>query len=178
MQRLPDGYTLDSAKHQDIDAIIAVDLAAGQLFAPTGLLDPDALQDHVPADVLSTAIENDNLIVARAADASIAGFALVSNRSNALYLDQISVHPDHGRKGLGAVLVRCVLDLAKTRKAKRVALSTFRDLPWNGPFYRRLGFREIPKSKLTDWMKEIEAVQAEAMDVSKRCFMQVRVSWL
>ena len=178
MQRLHDGYALTSARHHDLDAVIAVDLAAGQMFSPTGLLSEAALEDHVPASVLEAALAQDNLKVARDAAGSVVGFVLVSARGDVLYLDQVSVHPDHGRRGLGAALVRHVIQLAKDRRQKRVVLSTFREVTWNAPFYRKLGFREIPRARLTDWMKDIEAVQAEVMDVSQRCFMQIRVRWL
>ena len=69
--------------------------------------------------------------------------ALVSLRGGMLYLDQISVHPDQGQRGIGAALLTRVIDEAKRRKLRRVALSTFRDLPWNAPFYARLGFEVV-----------------------------------
>ena len=59
-----------------------------------------------------------------------------------------------------------------------MTLSTFRDLPWNAPFYRTLGFRELPRKQMTDWMLEIETRQAAVMDVTKRCFMRRKARWL
>lgn len=107
------------------------------------------------------------------------GFALTSVRGASLYLDQISVDPAHGRKGLGAALMERVLKDAGRRGLKSVTLSTFRDLAWNGPFYRRLGFRELPRAQMQDWMREIEDIQkANGLDVSKRCFMIRKTGWL
>ncbi|MDP1554166.1 MAG: GNAT family N-acetyltransferase, partial [Hyphomonas sp.] len=90
----------------------------------------------------------------------------------------VSVHPEHGRRGLGAALIRRVFQDAADRGLKTVTLSTFRDLPWNAPFYRTLGFRELKRRQLTDWMLDIEARQAAVMDVTKRCFMVRRAGWL
>ena len=45
-------------------------------------------------------------------------------------------------------------------------------MPWNGPFYRKLGFREIPSWRLKDWQAEIRELQKLTMDVRLRCFMQ------
>lgn len=179
MRRLSDGYSISGAAADEIPALIAVDLAASQLFAGTGFLSEDDLKDHVPADVFETAIPGGHLFAARDRKGVPAGFALTSTREGTLYLDQISVDPRHGRRGLGAALVNRVVKDAAERKLKSVTLSTFRDLAWNGPFYKRLGFREIGRKQMAGWMLELEALQAEkGLDVAKRCFMARRSGWL
>ena len=175
MSDLPEGYFITAADLDDIPALISVDKAASALFEPTGLLNPDALADHVPADVLETEIPNGNVFVARNQHSWAVGFALIRLRGSGLYLDQVSVHPDHGQKGLGRALVIRTLTAAEARKLPHVSLSTFRDLPWNGPFYASMGFREIPGDQLEPYMKEIEEAQRPYMDVSQRCFMRRKV---
>ena len=54
------------------------------------------------------------------------------------HIDQVSVHPAHAGKRLGAALVDHV---AATSGAPALTLTTFRDVPWNAPYYERLGFR-------------------------------------
>jgi GNAT superfamily N-acetyltransferase len=102
----------------------------------------------------------------------LVGFALCSDRGDDLYLDQLSVLPRHGRQGLGTRLVRRCLQEAEARSFRRVSLSTFRKVPWNGPFYRKLGFREVPVWRLQGWQLEIRELQKQTMDVKLRCFMQ------
>ena len=34
------------------------------------------------------------------------------------------------------------------RRLDRVTLTTFEDLPWNAPFYQRLGFRKLTEDEL------------------------------
>ena len=102
----------------------------------------------------------------------LVGFALCSDRREDLYLDQLSVLPRHSRRGLGTRLVRRCLQEAEARAFRRVSLSTFRKVPWNGPFYRTLGFREVPVWRLNDWQLEIRELQRQTMDVRLRCFMQ------
>jgi GNAT superfamily N-acetyltransferase len=178
MQQTRPSHVISPARREDIDTLIQIDLAAGQLFAPTGLMSGDALHDHVPATVLEQAIEAGDLFHICGADETPVGFVLVSRRGGTLYLDQISVHPDHGRQGLGAALVRHVFQLAKQRKLKQVTLSTFRDVPWNAPFYRKLGFRELARKEMAAWMLDLEAIQAHSLDVSQRCFMVRKFGWL
>ncbi len=175
MSDLPEGYSITTGMPDDIPALIAVDKAASALFAPTGLINPDALEDHVPASVFESEMPQDNVFVARNQHGWAVGFALVRPRGSGLYLDQVSVHPDHGQKGIGRALVIRVLTEAEQRKLPHVSLSTFRDLPWNGPFYASMGFKEIPHDKLEVYMREIEDAQRPFMDVNQRCFMRRKV---
>ena len=172
MVKLPAGYSIRQATPLDIPALIAADRAASELFRPTGLIpDMATIPQSIPADILAEAIDSSMVVVAEDAAGPI-GFALAQLKDKTLYLHQLSVDPTHGRKGLGNVLVQEVCALAEEHDCKLVTLSTFRDVPWNGPFYRRLGFKEIPRRNMAVWMLEIETAQAETLDVSKRCFMQ------
>lgn len=175
MSDLPEGYSITTGIFDDIASLIAIDKSATQMFAPTGLIKPDALLDHVPASVFESEVPEGNVFVARDALDRPVGFALIRKRGSGLYLEQISVDPDHGRKGIGRALVIRVLTEAETRKLPHVSLSTFRDIAWNGPFYASMGFTEIPREKLEGYMREIEDAQRQFMDVSKRCFMRRRV---
>ena len=175
MSDLPEGYSITDGELDDIPALISVDKAASALFAPTGLLEREALGDHVPTEVFEVEIPGGNVFVARNQHGWPVGFALVRLRGSGLYLDQVSVHPDHGQMGIGRALVIRVLTEAEARKLPHVSLSTFRDLPWNGPFYSSMGFKEIAPERLEPYMKEIEEAQRPFMDVSQRCFMRRKV---
>jgi N-acetylglutamate synthase-like GNAT family acetyltransferase len=48
-----------------------------------------------------------------------------------------------GRKRIGRQLIACVADHARTLGLTSLTLTTFRDVPWNAPFYARLGFEYI-----------------------------------
>ena len=174
----PSSHVITPAMHTEIEQLIAIDKAAGELFRETNLIKPEAINDHVPADVFAARIDSHDAYVIRNAEGTPLGFTITSLRPDSLYLDQVSVDPAQGRKGLGRALVENVLADAKHRGKRRVTLSTFRDLPWNGPFYASCGFKEIPRAKLKDWMRALEKVQAEDLDISARCFMQCKTSWL
>lgn len=176
MQLLPEGYNIRAAGLEDIARMIAADIAASELFRPTGLIyDMAPVPDGVPTQFLRDAIR-ENMVIAADFEGIAIGFCLMSIRGEAdFYIDQLSVDPAHGRKGIGAALVTACLQYSESLGHKEVFLSTFRHLEWNGPFYKKLGFKELPRRKLTDWMIEIENAQREEMDVSKRCFMVRKV---
>jgi GNAT superfamily N-acetyltransferase len=73
------------------------------------------------------------------------GFAAVGVVDGAAHIWQLSVHPAAGRRGRGTALVGAACDWARERGYGAVTLTTFRDVPWNGPFYARLGFRVVDR---------------------------------
>ena len=68
------------------------------------------------------------------------GFASVEVVDGAAHIWQLSVDPDFGRQGRGRALVERVCAWAQEQRLASVTLTTFRDVPWNAPFYARMGF--------------------------------------
>ncbi len=168
---------LRPASREEFQDIQRVDLAAGSLFDSTGLIDEGPTgQSPIPLQALEQGLQEKLLTVATRENGEIIGFVLCSPRLPDLYLDQISVDPTYGRRGVGDLLIKHVIETAKARKMRNVLLSTFRDVPWNGPYYARYGFREIPRSRMKRWMHDLERAQAKSMDVSLRCFMRRPIS--
>lgn len=71
------------------------------------------------------------------------GFARVDEVDGLAHLEELDVLPGHMRHGLGGALVEHACAWAAGRGYRAITLCTFRDVPWNGPFYARHGFREI-----------------------------------
>jgi GNAT superfamily N-acetyltransferase len=65
-------------------------------------------------------------------------FAIVHLLPESVHLHELDVHPDYERQGLGRQLVATVADWARARGATALTLTTFADVPWNGPYYARL----------------------------------------
>lgn len=175
MDNLPHGYSIRPSTALDIPQLILIELAGNSLFAPTGLIPEENMDDHVSIEWHQDAIEAEMSLVVADPDDKPVGFVLTSYRPPDLYIDEIVVHPDHGRQGLGSALITHCLDRAKATGERSISLSTFRKVPWNAPFYAKHGFKELPEKKWTKWMHEINAVQAETLDVSQRCFMRRHV---
>lgn len=101
--------------------------------------------------------------IAHGAEILVAGdppvaFAAVIGLDGHPHLEQISVRADQGQKGIGSLLLEEVV----RRSGSGLTLLTFRDVPWNGPWYLRHGFVELPESawgpQLRDhWQAEIDA---------------------
>jgi GNAT superfamily N-acetyltransferase len=74
------------------------------------------------------------------------GFALMKLVGGTAWLDQLSVLDRWQGRGLGAALIERTAAEARRRGHDSLHLSTYRDVPWNGPYYARRGFVELPRS--------------------------------
>ena len=85
--------------------------------------------------------------VAVDADGSIIGFAVAWVVDGEGHLDELAVAPAHGRRGVGRALVDAVVAWTRAQGLASITLTTFRDVPWNGPYYEKLGFHVVSNLK-------------------------------
>ncbi|HEX4865736.1 MAG TPA: GNAT family N-acetyltransferase [Acidimicrobiales bacterium] len=116
------------------DYLREIEDAADQMFAEVGIGPFNVVEED---DHLSQAA-----VVLVSGDPPT-GFACVDVVDGGAHLWQLSVHPSWGRRGIGRRLVEAVCDWASANGYPAVTLTTFRDVPWNAPFYSSLGFRVL-----------------------------------
>ncbi|MEI2713676.1 MAG: GNAT family N-acetyltransferase [Nocardioides sp.] len=88
------------------------------------------------------------------------GFAHVLLIDGQAHLEQLSVHPEHGRQGIGGALIEAVCERLAAKGFGAVTLMTYADLAWNGPFYAKHGFVEVPPEDPRTAL-QLRAVQRE-----------------
>lgn len=164
-------YSIVAARPQDVRSLASIELAAAELLrghAPQRVL--DEVTDEATFHHAQT---HGRLWVALAGDTPV-GFALVEMLADDLpHLEEIDVVPEHGRRGLGTALVRAVCDWASRSGYREVTLTTFRALPWNMPFYSRLGFRLIPDGDLRpELVAVVRNEAARGLDPNGRAVMR------
>jgi SAM-dependent methyltransferase/GNAT superfamily N-acetyltransferase len=166
-------YSIRLARADEVALLAALEDAAGELFDATEF--GESLPDGTcPTAVLETAQREGMLWVAQAPNGDIVGFACARWLAGEPHLEELDVHPDHGRRGLGAKLVRAVIEFARARGAGGVTLSTFRDVPWNAPFYAGLGFHALAAAELTEPLRELVAIEArKGLPVEQRVVMRL-----
>jgi GNAT superfamily N-acetyltransferase len=165
-------YHIRRGRPSDIAALSAIERAASSLFA--GFSFAHILSGSVtPVEILTEAEAMGRLFVAvTAADAPV-GFALVATVDGQAHLDELDVDPRHGRRGLGAALVGAACAWGERMRADAITLSTFRDVPWNAPFYARLGFRILDAHELTPGLRRLlEADATRGLPVESRVIMR------
>ena len=157
------------ARPSELEQIRDLERASAQRFI--GIMDALAADEPTPAVVLSARLQAGGLYVATA-DQALAGFVMVRPVEDSLYVEQIDVRPRFAGRRIGAALLDAVAQRAQAAGLARLTLSTFRDIPWNAPWYRRLGFIDLADIDQTPGLLAIRAEHIErGLDESQRVFM-------
>jgi GNAT superfamily N-acetyltransferase len=164
-------YRIATARRTDLPFLTAIELAAARLLE--GYAPESVLMETTSQEDFEDAQQHGHLWVALDDDVPV-GFAQVKVLERGIaHLDEIDVHPDHGRKGLGTQLVLAVCEWAARSEKRAVTLCTFRDVAWNMPFYARLGFEVIPASELTPaLLAVVEDETRRGLDPARRVTMR------
>lgn len=120
----------------DLPVLRDIERAAGAPFREVGMA---AIADDEPPTIDElTAYQ----VAGRAwvrGDPPVA-YVLADELDGYAHIEQVSVHPGHSRRGIGRALLDHVGVWAAERGLAGLTLTTFRDVPWNAPYYARLGF--------------------------------------
>lgn len=143
------------ARAEELTAVRELEDIAGERYAEAGL--PPDLEGLSASDIRS-AYEAELLWVATHGDRLVA-FALCFVRPKALHLREIDVHPAWMGQGVGRRMIQHVAEQALARGLLQVTLTTFRDVAWNAPLYRHLGFAELAAEAQPDWLRSIRTAE-------------------
>jgi GNAT superfamily N-acetyltransferase len=149
-----------------------IEILAGKLFLEVGM--PEVAGDEPDSLEALEAFRRDGRawVLVDGADRPV-GYALALVVDGGGHLQQVSVVPATGRQGLGRRLVERVCHWAKDEGYPWVTLSTFKDVPWNGPFYARCGFVPVPEAELGPGLRRLREAERQAgLDVERRHFMR------
>jgi GNAT superfamily N-acetyltransferase len=149
---------LRAAVVADVDALPEVERAAGKMFRSLGM-DLVADDDDPTPQMLLGFVEAGRAWVVEDGG-EIAGYLLADLVDGCAHLEQVSVHPRHAGRRLGGALVEHLAEWAAARHLPAVTLTTYRDVPWNGPYYLALGFRWLVGDELTPGLRAIRAEEA------------------
>lgn len=132
-----------------------------------------AIAEDEPTDVetLTARIAAGGLLVA--AEGEAIAFVMFREMETSGYIEQIDVLPSYAGLRIGAALIEAVAELARDRGWSALTLSTFKEVPFNAPYYQRLGFENIPDDALTLGLRHIRQEHVErGLDESIRTFMR------
>lgn len=147
-------------EHADVAAVQAAEVAAGRRFAEVGM-GAIAEDDPTPADDLLAAAGDGRAWVATDDAGRPVGFVLAEVLDGNGHVEEVAVHPDHQGRGLATALLDQVTRWAGTCGFGAVTLTTFRDVPWNGPYYLRRGFRVLDPDEVGPELAARRAEEAE-----------------
>jgi GNAT superfamily N-acetyltransferase len=144
----------------DVGRLQAIQLAAGDAFRHVGM-STVAESPPLPAESLA-GYRKAGRAWAAVDDHEPVGFVVVDVIDGAAHIEQVSVHPALARQRIGAMLLDHVAGWAARRGLSALTLITFRGVPWNAPYYERLGFRELAAAEVTPGLAPLWAAEPGA----------------
>jgi len=164
-------YAIQLALPAHVPSLPGIERSAASLFA--GILPPALLDATTPLPMLEEAQQEERLWVAVDAGGSPVGFVLVELVGARVHIDELDVSPDHQRRGVGKRLLRAVAAWAGDHGFAEITLTTYRDIPWNAPAYRGMGFDFVPPSELDEHLRgHIDQEEAAGFGVAVRVAMR------
>jgi GNAT superfamily N-acetyltransferase len=150
-----------SARGDELDKLRELERAAGSIFRQLGM---DAVADDEPPSIAALAVlqaAGRAWVSTDEADEPVA-YMLVQIIDASAHIEQVSVHPRAARQGLGRALIETAAAWARQHGLKALTLTTYRDVPWNLPYYQRLGFHVVDDPQITPGLRRVRAQEADA----------------
>jgi GNAT superfamily N-acetyltransferase len=111
--------------------------------------------DLTPPEILKTCLLDGLLVVATDPEDFPVGFLAAAERDGFLYLGELDVAAGWRRLGIGRALVLWGIEEARRRSLRGAMLTTDRLVPFNAPFYARVGFVPVAESAAPPSLQEV-----------------------
>ncbi|MCD5315064.1 GNAT family N-acetyltransferase [Kineosporia babensis] len=121
------------AHRDDLTNLQQIERAAGEAFRTIGM--PEVADDEPFSIEELLAYQGRTWVYER--DGEAVAYLLIDLVDSLFHIEQVTVHPRAARQGIGRALIEHVYAQAPQQK---LTLTTFEQVPWNAPYYRRLNF--------------------------------------
>ncbi|XYH94876.1 GNAT family N-acetyltransferase [Sorangium sp. So ce1128] len=160
----------------DLPRLPEIERSASEAFRRTDL-NVEALASVTPAEGWRDALRSGTLWVVDDGAGTPVAFLGAEAIGNELHVRELDVDLDHQGQGLGRRLLGHVIAWARTAGFQAMTLTTFRAVPWNGPFYAAMGFQELAPAETPSRLVTILENEARnGLDPAQRCAMRLDLS--
>lgn len=166
-------YTIRPTREDDFPKLVTIERACNMMFAEFGIFDLDQVMSEEQHRIHQK--EGCSWVAVDGEDQPV-GFAVTSEVDGNGHLEVLGVHPDHGRQGIGRALIEHICAWASARGYPALTLTTERAVPWNAPYYAKLGFEIVPPEAWTDAQRRVFESEAEASTSNNRVFMRRKLT--
>ncbi|MFE3093416.1 GNAT family N-acetyltransferase [Streptomyces sp. NPDC059248] len=148
------------AEAADLPLLRDIERAAGEPFRGIGMV--EIAEDEPPAEeILERYRAAGRAWVAVDDDDRPLAYLIHDTVDGAAHVEQVSVRPDAARRGLGRALIDHLGERAAAEGLGALTLTTFAEVPWNAPYYARIGFRALDDAGITEGLQEIRRAEQE-----------------
>ncbi|WP_437941661.1 GNAT family N-acetyltransferase [Sorangium sp. So ce341] len=161
------------AIESDLPRLPEIERSASEAFRGTDL-NLDALASVTPADGWRDALRAGTLWVVDDGAGAPVAFLGAEAIGDELHIREFDVALERQGQGHGRRLLGHVIAWARSAKLQAITLTTFRTVPWNGPFYAAMGFRELSPAETPPRLAAILKNEArQGLDPARRCAMRL-----
>ncbi|MDQ1058581.1 GNAT superfamily N-acetyltransferase [Arthrobacter globiformis] len=161
------------ARAKDLPKMRDIEVAAGEAFRTIGM---GAIADEAPPSLEALAVYQQNArawVATDSGDEAVA-YILVDVVGPFAHIEQVTVHPLYARQAIGRRLIDEAALWAAARGLKGMTLTTFERVPWNAPYYARLGFQPVPEYQWSDGLRQIvQSERSQGLDAWPRVIMKM-----
>ncbi|MGE8147994.1 GNAT family N-acetyltransferase [Pseudomonas frederiksbergensis] len=169
-------FAIRRAHTSDAAALPAIERSAAALFRNDPSLAWLADAPVTDAGQHLHAIKTESVWVAELAGGALAGFLSAEQIDNQLHIQELSVSQHFQGQGIGRKLLLAAIEHSRERELAGLTLTTFRDLPWNAPFYQRFGFEILSTAETSPRLLAILRQEIDhGLPGERRCAMCLRV---
>jgi GNAT superfamily N-acetyltransferase len=159
-------------RHDELEALRRIERDAGRAFAEIGMPEIAADEPRSVAELEAFRADGRALVAVDDRDRPVA-YLLSAVVDGCAHVEQVSVASAHAGRGLGAALVEHLAGTARAEGRPALTLTAFREVPWNAPYYRRLGFEVVEPDEQGPQLaalveRELEAIPGDAPRVAMR----------
>ena len=156
------------ARPADAERLREIEVAAGLAFVDVGMPDVAEAEPLSGEELAAYAMAGRSWVAVDGQDEPV-GYVIVDIVDGCAHVEQVSVHPDHQGVGLGRRLLDEVDDWARSQQLPALTLTTFADVPWNGPLYAHLGFRPLAEEEIGPELRAVRDEEtAHGLDPAQR----------
>jgi GNAT superfamily N-acetyltransferase len=166
------GPMIRLAREDELPRIVEIEDSAAEVFEREGYPLGDGA-DTAPAENWRPALEAGLLWVCEDAQQIPVAFLAGHIHEDVFYVAELDVHLDHQHQGIGRRLMNTAEQQARAMGLSQMALTTFTHVPWNAPFYQKLGFEIVEHPPA--WLASILRIEAEK-GLTNRCGMILKLA--
>lgn len=163
--------TIRTAIEADADLLPEIERSSGELFRQIPELAWIAEDDVQTVARHQEIIKQGTAWVALFDTGSIIGFLSAEVHGSSLHIWQMSVQSGHQKRGVGRALIHAAKSWAEAHKLSSLTLTTFRNVPWNAPFYQSCGFSLAKPDSSPMLLRALAAEKQAGLPVEQRCAM-------
>ena len=167
-------YIIRKTELSDVEHLPLVERSAGSAFKSLPSLawiaDDSVMSVEEHKHLLAKGL---SWIALNSLSQTICGFINAEVIDGEFYVGEVSVSEAYQKKGIGSKLFETALTEAKSLGLSTATLTTFIDVPWNAPYYQRLGFVILTADILPQYLeRKLQEEKSSGLPLDHRCAMR------